>query len=304
MAVRTTFGSTPGSAWINEHRKWVLAAPALVFVGALVVIPIIYTVVLSLTDARGSILSEFSFIGLENYAAVLSDTARFWPAAWRTFAYTTVALSLQMSLGLAIALLLRRPFRGQGIVRVIILLPVVATPVAVGMMWQLILEPNIGVANHLLESIGLPRGSFLGSQSTALVTLAIIDAWQWTPMVTLILLAGLSTLPEEPDEAARVDGATAWQRFRFVTFPLLRPTFFAALALRAVDALKSFDVLYAIKGPGGGSYHEAETLNIYAYSLNFSHNNYGIAATVLTLFVALTLALVTLLIFRRKEVRP
>lgn len=289
------------SDWVNANRRWVFVTPAVVFVGSLVLFPILYTVVISLTDARGSIRAGFDFVGLANYAKVLTDTDRFWPAVWRTFSYTTVAVVLEMALGLAVALLLRRPFRGQGLVRVAILVPVVATPVAVGMMWQLILEPNIGVANQLLTALHLPRGTFFSSPSTALMTLALVDVWQWTPMVTLILLAGLATLPDEPDEAARVDGASAWQRFRYVTLPLLRPTFLAALALRAVDALKSFDVLYAVKGQGGGSFHEAETLNIYAYGLNFDYNSYGLAATVLVIFVALTLTTVSLLVIRRKK---
>lgn len=127
-----------------------------------------------------------------------------------------------------------------------------------------------------------------------------MDVWQWTPMVTLIVLAGLTALPEEPDEAARVDGANWWQRLWYVTLPLLAPTIVAAVILRGIDALKTFDILYATKGKGGGSFHEVETLNIYAYGLSFDYNRYGQASTVLILFFMMIIGLIWIMSLRRK----
>ena len=149
---------------------------------------------------------------------------------------------------MAIALLLWRPFRGEKWVRVAILLPLVATPVAVGMMWRLIFDPNIGMANQVLGWVGIAPQPWLAGQHTALPTTIFIDVWQWTPMVVLILLAGLTSLSDEPQEAARIDGASTWQRFRHVTLPLLMPTVIVAILLRGIDALKTFDILYATKG--------------------------------------------------------
>jgi multiple sugar transport system permease protein len=293
---------TPGWArWANRHRKWLFAGPAMAFVGVLIVFPLGWTIFLSLTDAEGSVRADKSFIGLDNYLDVLTDTRRFWPAVLRTVEFTGVALFFEVVLGMAVALLLWRPFRGEKWVRVAILMPLVATPVAVGMMWRLILDPNIGFANQMLGWVGIPPPPWRAGESTALMTTAFMDVWQWTPMVILILLAGLTSLPDEPHEAALVDGATSWQRFRYVTLPLLMPTVIVAILLRGIDAIKTFDILYATKGKGGGSFHEVETLNVYAYGLSFDYNEYGIASAVLIIFFLIIVGSMWALTRRRKE---
>lgn len=288
-------------AWVDRHLPLVFTSPSLIFVTLLIAFPIGYTVFLSLTDAQGAVTRPFDFIGVKNYTMWLTDFDRFWPAVGRTAYFTGIALAVELVLGLAIAMLLRKPFRGQGLVRVLILLPLVATPVAVGMMWLLIFEPSIGAANALMRGLGLPAQGWLSSPSQALNTVIFIDVWQWTPMIVLILLAGLATLPEEPDEAARVDGATAWQRFRFVTLPQLYPTLGSAAILRAIDALKTFDILFATKGRGGGSNHEVETLNILAYSESFEYSHYGAASAVLMLFFSIIVIVLAVLAILRKR---
>ncbi|WP_231494855.1 carbohydrate ABC transporter permease [Cellulomonas sp. KRMCY2] len=288
------------AGWANQHRKWLFAAPAMIFVAVLIIFPVAWTVFLSLTDAQGSVRAESEFIGFANYAEVLSDTARFWPAAARTIAFTAVVLVVEVVLGMCIALLLWRPFKGEKWVRVAILLPLVATPVAVGMMWRLIFDPNIGLANTMLGWVGIAPQPWLAGQSTALPTTMLIDIWQWTPMVVLILLAGLTSLSEEPNEAALMDGASAFQRFRYVTLPLMMPTVIVAILLRGIDALKTFDILYATKGKGGGSFHEVETLNVYAYGLSFDYNEYGLSSTVLIIFFLIIIGSMWALTSRKK----
>jgi len=273
----------------------------MIFVALLIAFPVGWTVYLSLTDASGSVRAASEFIGLQNYFEVLTDTDRFWPAVARTAFFTAGALAFELAFGMGIALLLWRPFRGEKWVRVAILLPLVATPVAVGMMWRLILEPNIGFANQALEWLGIPAQPWLSSEATALPTLVLVDVWQWTPMVVLILLAGLTSLSDEPDEAARVDGASAWQRFWYVTFPLVMPVFITAILLRGIDALKTFDILYATKGKGGGSFHEVETLNVYAYGLSFDYNDYGMSSAVLIIFFMMIIGCIWLLTARKKK---
>lgn len=290
------------SAWANRHRKWLFASPAMAFVGILIVFPLAWTLYLSLTDSQGSVRAAADFVGLENYLTVLTDTDRFWPAVGRTLSFTFVALGFEIVLGMAIALLLWRPFRGEKWVRVAILLPLVATPVAVGMMWRLIFDPNIGFANQLLGLVGIPPQPWLSGQDSALPTTIFMDVWQWTPMVVLILLAGLTSLSDEPDEAARMDGANAFQRFFFVTLPLMMPTVIVAILLRGIDALKTFDILYATKGKGGGSFHEVETLNVYAYGLSFDYNQYGLSSAVLILFFMIIIGSMWLLTMRKKAV--
>lgn len=292
---------TAFSKWANKHRKWLLASPAMGFTALMLAFPLSWTIYLSFTDASGSVRADRDLIGLANYADVLTDTERFWPAFGRTIFFTVGTLSAQMVFGMILALLLRKAFRGQGLVRIAILMPLVATPVAVGMMWRLIFEPNIGIVNHLLISVGLPAQPWLAGASTALPTTMLIDIWQWTPMVALILLAGLTSLPEEIDEAASIDGASAWKRFWFVTLPMVWPSVLVALLLRGIDALKTFDILYATKGRGGGSFNEVETLNIYAYGLSFDYFEYGIASTVLILFFGLIIVAMLLVTSRNRR---
>lgn len=287
--------------YIDRNLKWILTVPAVAFVALLIAFPIGYTIFLSVTDAAGAVTRPFEFIGFDNYTHWLTDTRRFWPAVWRTVYFTGLALALELVLGLGIALLLRKTFRGQGLVRVLILLPLVATPVAVGMMWLLIFEPSIGFANVAMDWLGLPRQGWLSDKDTALNTIIFIDVWQWTPMIVLILLAGLTTLPEEPDEAARVDGANAWQRFRHITLPLLMPVIIAAAMLRAIDALKTFDIIYATKGRGGGSNNEAETLNLLAFGEAFEYSNYGRASALLMLFFGFIVIVLAVLAILRKK---
>lgn len=301
----TTLQDAPGtreraSRWMNDHRKWLFAAPAMTFTALLITFPIGWTIYLSLTDAKGSVRSPKDFVGIENYLGVLTDVDRFWPAVLRTGAFTAGALILELVLGMMIALLLWRPFRGQRWARTAILLPFVATPVAVAMMWRLIFEPNIGFANRFLSWFGIPAQPWLSDPTTTLPTLVMVDVWEFTPMVALILLAGLTTISEEIEEAARIDGANAWQRFWAITLPLLRPVVLVAVLLRAIDALKTFDLLYVTKGQGGGSFHEAETLNIFVYDRTFKYNDYGLASAALIIFFLMILVIMWFLTFRRK----
>ncbi|MGW6464290.1 carbohydrate ABC transporter permease [Streptomyces rubiginosohelvolus] len=282
-------------AQANRRLKWAMLAPAVLFVGLMIVFPLVFTLNLSLTDAFGAVNADSAHIGLRNFGDALGDTRRFWPAARRTLVFTVGAVALETVLGLALAMLMRKPFKGMRWVRTVLIIPLLATPVAIGILWLLILDPTNGIANHLLEAVGLPRQEFLGSVGQSLPTLMLIDVWQWTPMMTLLLLAGLTTLPEEPEEAALMDGANSWQRFRHVILPMLGPTLATALVLRAVDALKTFDLLYATKGAGGGSDFEVETLNVYAYGLTFDYQEYGLAAAVLVLFTLFIIGAVVLL---------
>ncbi|MBB5783136.1 carbohydrate ABC transporter permease [Nonomuraea jabiensis] len=279
----------------NRRLKWTMLAPALAFVGLMIVFPLAFTLNLSLTDAFGAVNAGKGYVGLRNFGDALTDSRRFWPAVERTALFTVGAVLIETVLGLALAMLMRKPFRGIRWVRTVLIIPLLTTPVAVGILWLLILDPTNGIANHLLASAGIPPQEFLGSVTQSLPILMLIDVWQWTPMMTLLLLAGLSTLPEEPEEAAHVDGAGLWQRFRYVVLPMLVPTLATAVVLRSIDALKTFDILYATKGPGGGSSFEVETLNVYAYGLTFDYQEYGLASAVLVLFTLAIIGVVALL---------
>lgn len=281
------------STWADRHIKWFFILPATLFVVLMMIFPIIYTVRLSFFRWSGAAQQEPIWVGISNYAELFGSDPRFWPAVWRTFAFTIGAVALELVLGVAIALLLNGKYRGQGFIKTIILLPMVATPVAIAMAWLLILEPTIGFANMALRSLGLPPQLWIAAPSQALFSLILVDVWQWTPLIILIVLAALATLPEEPFEAAIVDGANAWQRFWRITLPLLSPALVTAVLLRSIDALKTFDIIYVMTRGGPG--FATETLNIYTYVRSFEYFQFGQASSLLVIFFTIILGVSLLL---------
>lgn len=212
--------------------------------------------------------------GLANYQRFLEDQF-FWLALRNTAIFTVLAVGLELLLGLALALLLQGELtRWRTAVRTLFLLPMVLSPVVVGITWRSLLTPEFGWINQIL---GFHVG-WLSDPTLALYTLVVVDAWQWTPFTFVILLAGLLGLPPEADEAARVDGANAWQRFRFVTLPTLAPLISVVVILRAIDASKIFDLVYNLTQGGPGT--STETLAFYMYRLAFRSFDQGYAATV------------------------
>lgn len=278
-----------GIAAQERRFKISFLLPALIVSLALVAFPIAYTLYMSTTTWSGTAFNPPRFTGLENFATMLEPGSRFLGAAGRTVLFTAVTVVVEVTLGYIVALALRKPFRGDGIVRTIALIPVVLTPVAVAMAWMLILDPGIGLAPRLLEFFGISGHQFLSDPSAALGWLMVIDIWQWTPMMVLILLAGLTALPEEPFEAAEVDGATLLQRFTHVTFPLMLPVMFSAIMLRLVDSLKTFDIIYATTKGGPG--FSTETLNTYAFVQAFEYTNFGSSASIVVGFILIVVAI-------------
>ena len=286
-------GSGRFSRWANHNVRWLFIAPAALFVVVMMVFPIAYTVYLSFTKWSGSAKQGPQWIGTDNYGTLIFQDPRFQAAVVRTFEFTIGAVAVELVLGVAIALLLRDFFAGQNLVKTLILLPMVATPVAMGMAWLLMFEPTIGFANYFLSLLHLPAQKWLASQAQALPSLMLVDVWEWTPMIALIALAGLATIPSEPIEAAIVDGANSFQRFWHVTLPLLAPTLVAATLLRAIDALKTFDIIYTMTQGGPG--FATETLNIYAYVQGFQYFQTGRASSLLVIFFAIVLGVSVLL---------
>jgi multiple sugar transport system permease protein len=200
-------------------------------------------------------------------------------ALTRTFVFTFFAVAIEGVLGVATALILNRAFVGKSVAKLLLLLPLVATPVAVGIVFNLFFDPTTGLANYILTSVGLPQGLWISSAASVLPSLIIVDVWQWTPMITLIVLAGLAGLSNEPIEAAHVDGASEWQILRYVTIPMLMPVILTAMILRLIDALKTFDIIFAMTGGGPG--YASETLNIMAYKYSFEYFRMGQSSVIL-----------------------
>lgn len=288
------------SRWFERNLRWVFPLPAVLFIALMMAFPIIYTAWISLTQWSMSAVTPPKFVGLLNYLTLLGQDTRFWAAVGRTFYFTLLALALETLLGVTLALLLNRDFPGKNLLKTLFLLPMVATPVAIGMVWLLLFEPSIGLLNYLLRSLHLSPQPWLASQVSALPSLALVDVWQWTPMIALIVLAGLAALPNDPFEAAEVDGANPAQTLWHITLPMLRPTIGVAVILRAIDALKTFDIIYAMTQ--GGPNYASETLNLYAYKLGFGYFQMGMASSLLIIFFALVLGVVVFLNWSRRGV--
>lgn len=274
------------SRFIERNIKWIFPLPAAIFIIVMMVFPILYTFFVSFTDWNMSSVGTTNFIGLGNYVAMFCEP-RFYNAFWLTLYFTILAVGTETVLGVIIALILDREFRGKNLAKLILLLPMVATPVAVGLSWTLFYEPTIGLGNYGLKLLGLPASKWLASNLAVIPSLALVDIWQWTPMISLIVMAGLAGLPTEPYEAALVDGATPLQTLRRVTLPLLRPTILIAMVLRSIDALKTYDIIYVMTAGGPG--FASETLNIYAYNLGFGYFRFGAASAALVALFAIVL---------------
>jgi multiple sugar transport system permease protein len=285
-------------SWSDRNLKWIYTLPAVLFVLLMMLFPIIYTLRISFYEWSMSATTPPKWVGLSNYIQLLHDS-RFWHAVSSTFYFTIAALVAETVLGVAIALLLYRDFRGKNIVKTLFLLPMVATPVAMGLVWMLIYEPSIGAANLILKSMGLEPLLWLASTKQVIPSIVIIDVWEWTPMIALIVMAGLSTIPSEPYEAADVDGATTWQKFTNITLPLLRPTIIVAVMLRLIDVLKTFDIIYATTQ--GGPNQASETLNLLGYVQGFQYFKLGMASSLLVIFFALVMGLTLVMIWVRKR---
>ena len=286
------------SGWIDKRIRYVFIMPALIFVIVMMAFPILYTLRLSFTQWSMSATRAPVWLGLANYKSLFSSDPRFWGAVGRTFAFTMIAVAVETFLGVVIALILNRETRGQNFIKTLFLLPMIATPVAVGMVWLLMYEPSIGVLNYLLGLVGFPQGLWLASPQQALGSLVLVDVWQWTPMITLIVLAGLASLSREPFEAAIVDGASRLQIIRHITIPLVQPTIVAAVILRSIDAFKTYDIIYTMTQGGPG--FATETLNIYSFVLGFQYFQMGKASALLMIFFALVLGLAIILNWLKK----
>lgn len=282
---------------IEKNIKWIFPLPTVLFIFLMMIFPLIYTFYVSLTDWDMISGGQISFIGLDNYVNLLKEP-RFFNAIKLTLYFTILAVGVEVVLGVAIALILNRDFRGKNLVKLMLLLPMVATPVAIGLAWTLFYEPTIGLANYALQLLGLSPSAWLGSSKMVIPSLALVDIWEWTPMITLIVLAGLAGLPLEAFEAAVVDGASRLQIIRHVTLPLLRPTVLIALVLRCIDALKTFDIIYVMTtgGPGFAS----ETLNIYSYNLSFNYFRFGAASAALVALFTVVLGCSVIVLWMRK----
>ena len=271
-----------------------MVAPSIIVIAIVAIYPIGYAIWLSLHEysVRVPGLSRWAgSLGLRNYSTTLKDSV-FWDAFKTTFIFTGASVTLELILGLAMAIAMHSAFKGRGILRTVILVPWAVLTVVTAITWRSIFEPDLGFANSVLKALHLPGGHtvWLGQKPEALFVLIFADVWKTAPFMALLILAGLQVIPDDIYEAAKVDGSTAWQRFTKITLPLLRPAILVALIFRTLDALRIFDLPFVLtKGAFG-----TNTLSLQAYQ-TFQQNRIiglGAAVSILTFITVMTVSFI------------
>ena len=278
----------------KQLTPWLFVLPTLILILAVTIFPTIYSFGLSLFKWEATMKAK-PFIGLGNYITAFHDP-RFLHAVWVTALLVVGGVLIEMVLGFLIAELLVTDPRPHRLMVALMLLPVMVMPVVVGYTWRLLWDAQYGPINQLIGwIIGHPfQYAWLAKPATALFAILISEVWQWTPFMFLIFYAGLSTLDLELFDAAKIDGASAWGQFWFISIPLMRPIITVAVLIRALDAIKAFDLVYTMTGGGPGS--STETISFYIYKVGFQFFRLGYGAAMsFILLIALSVLLTYLL---------
>lgn len=271
----------------KRRTAWAMTAPAFAFSILMIGAPFAYTIWISLHNWFMGGVGPQQFIGLGNYMKMLGDPT-FWLAFRVTAEISVGALVVEVVLGIYIAVLLGKGGRVVRLLRTLFLVPSVVPSVAAGMMWLFLFDPSFGLIDYLLKSVGLPTSSWLSSPTMVVPSLVMVDVWQWTPFVALIILGGLQALPSEPIEAAQIDGASRFEIFRYIVLPGLTPVIWIAVLLRTMDILRIFDTIYVMTQGGPGL--SSTSLNIYAYQQGFQFSQMGYASALMTALLILVIA--------------
>lgn len=283
----------------TTYLPYLLLAPAVITLLALTIYPFVYSIYISFFSFKGG--RPFEFIGIDNYTRLLRD-GQFWNSIEVVVTYTVCVVALELILGMALALFFTQPLRMRGLWRSLMIVPMMLTPVVIGVIWRLMYDPNFGVIDFVLRSGGLPPIEWLSRGTWAFIAVVLVDVWNWTPFMFLLILAGLESLPTEPYEVAQIDGASNLQILRYLTLPLLTPTLLVALLVRSMDAMRIFDHIYIMTMGGPGSATEVASLYLYKTAFKFSDFGYA-AAGLFVLLVLITLLSRVYIRFLGKEVR-
>ena len=284
------------AVWLDRQSvfSWLIMAPPLLFLAALVGYPFCYGILLSLQDRP--VAHPGTFVGLKNFGTNIADPI-FWRVAVNTFVYTGVATLLKMVGGLGLAVAMNQHFRMKNLVRALLLLPFIVPTVLSTVAWMWMLDPAFSVVNRLLIGLGVPRPgpSWLGNPILAMFSIIMINTWRGLPFYGITLLAGLQTVPPELYEAATIDGASGWQRFRYVTLPLLQPIILFSVIFTFAD----FQLVYVLTH--GGPQNATQLFATYAFDIAMGAGQLGLGASVaLAMFPALALLIFALTIYMRR----
>lgn len=283
-----------------RYTPYFFLMPAVIHLLAVGLFPLIYSFWISLNSYELIVKGGFvSFEGVGNYVDALLS-AEFQNSGFLTIIFVCLAVGSEFVLGLGLALLLNREFRGVNFLRAIIVMPLCMTPVSVGLMGKLLFESReFGIVNYVLHFFGIPSRIWLQDPIWSLPVVALVDIWQWTPFMALVFLAGLHVLPAEPFESARVDGASRWQTLRFITMPMLSSLALTAFLIRLMDATKIFDILYVMTGGGPGNRTEVLSLHIYLTGFKWMHIGY---ATAMSFILLLAIIITSMALSRRAKI--
>lgn len=278
------------TARARDPIKHLFVWPAVLVVLVVAIFPLVYSLTTSFLSFRLIPPTPPRFVGLGNYAALLQQP-RFWNVVWTTSLIAFAAVALQYVVGFAVALALHARVPGERLFRVAFLLPMLLAPVAVALIARMMFNPTMGPLNQLMTLLGFPNLPFLTEARWALGAIVAVEVWQWTPFVILLMLAGLQTLPEEVYEAAALEGASPWQQFRDITFPMLLPISAAVVFVRLVESMKIIDTVFVMTGGGPGI--STETLTLFAYQEGFKKFNLGYTSALSFLFLIVITAMGT-----------
>ncbi len=279
-------GSKAGGIWPLPTTHWrrresvlalVLLAPSVLYLFIMTIYPTFYSLWLAFHNYVLYRPDAESFAGFENFTYLFQDQV-FKQSFWITVAFATVTVTLEFVLGLAIAVLLDRKMAAIGLLRTLIIVPVLISPVGVGMTFRYILAPSYGLLNYLLAKLGLPTGDWIVSTTWALPAVMLVDVWQWTPFVILILLSGMQSVSEEITEAAELDGLSEWQKLWRIVLPMIKPIILVVLLIRLIDAIRSFDLIFSLTWGGPGT--STELLSIFSYVTGFKSGDMGTASAI------------------------
>jgi len=274
-----------GRLYRSERRLTLFfLLPCAILLLFIVIFPLLYNVYMSVFSINLLSQAKQKFVGLMNYVRILTDSL-FYESLLRTILYSVPALVVETVFALLIALLLNVDYTGRGVVQTLLMLPFVATPVAVSYVWRIMYNPDLGIIDYFLRRLGLPIWTGIFSGKTAMISLIIVDIWQWTPFLALIFLAALLSMPRDPVEAADIDGASRLQKLFYVIIPLIKDIMAIGIALRLIDLYKTFDIIYTLTAGGPG--RMTETLNIHIYHRIFVAYEVGYASALTVIAIVI-----------------
>lgn len=287
-------------AYRKDIIKWFFLLPCLAYLIVMAIFPLTWSLRLSFTRWLATIMENPEWTGITNFRDILLRDPRFWSALWFTVRFVFLAVVIQLGIGLGLAHLLHNNFRGRNFFRVLFLIPMACPPIAVAFLWKMMLHPDIGIINTALQTIGLAKVKWTTSVVVAPFTIVMVDVWEWTPFMFLVLFAAFQALPVQIYDAAAVDGASNFQVFRKITLPLVAPIIVTIVLIRIIDAFKLFELIFGITSAGPANATEALSFYVYLTGIKWMNLGKGSAMSWIFLLIVLGISLILLSRLRKK----